>query len=141
MENDKKGTLTKHIFPAKAEYLGAAIAFIEEELRLAGYDEKILVKMSIASEELFVNVCNYGYPDSQGDVEVSVLRTDDSFNVTFSDNGVPFNPLEHEDIDIHSSIEERPVGGLGIIMVKKWADEVIYRYENGKNNVTISKKC
>ena len=140
MENDKKEIVTKRIFQAKKENLDAVIGFIEDELRLAGYDEKIFVKMSIASEELFVNVCNYGYPDSQGDVEVSVLRSNDSFNVTFSDTGVPFNPLEHEDIDIHSSIVERPIGGLGIIMVKKWADEVLYRYEDGKNKVTISKR-
>ena len=55
------------------------------------------------------------------------------------DHGRPFNPLEKEDADITLSAEERDIGGLGILMVKKRMDAVDYKYEDGQNILTIQK--
>ena len=55
------------------------------------------------------------------------------------DWGKPFNPLEKQDADITLSAEERGIGGLGILMVKKSMDAVDYRYENGENILTLTK--
>lgn len=59
--------------------------------------------------------------------------------IQFLDNGKPFNPLAKEDTDITLSAEERGIGGLGILMVKKSMDAVDYAYENGSNVLTIKK--
>ena len=59
--------------------------------------------------------------------------------IQFLDNGTPFNPLAKEDADITLSAEERKIGGLGILMVKKSMDAVDYTYEGGKNILTIKK--
>ena len=59
--------------------------------------------------------------------------------IQFLDNGKPFNPLAKEDADITLSAEEREIGGLGILMVKKSMDAVEYNYEDGKNILTIKK--
>ena len=59
--------------------------------------------------------------------------------IQFLDNGKPFNPLEKEDADITLSAEERDIGGLGILMVKKSMDAVDYEYVDGKNILTIKK--
>ena len=59
--------------------------------------------------------------------------------VQFIDNGKPFDPLAKEDADITLSAEEREIGGLGILMVKKSMDVVEYSYEAGKNILTIKK--
>ena len=59
--------------------------------------------------------------------------------IQFLDNGKPFNPLSKEDADTTLSAEEREIGGLGILMVKKSMDEVEYVYEDGKNILTIKK--
>ena len=60
--------------------------------------------------------------------------------IEFSDQGVPFNPLEKPDPDITLSAEERNIGGLGIFLTKKFMDKVEYRFENGSNILYIEKK-
>ena len=59
--------------------------------------------------------------------------------IQFQDQGVPFNPLAKEDADITLTAQERQIGGLGILMVKKSMDAVRYSYEDGKNILTIQK--
>ena len=59
--------------------------------------------------------------------------------VQFVDSGVPFDPLKKTDADITLSAEERQIGGLGILMVKRSMDEVRYAYEDGKNILTLVK--
>ena len=53
---------------------------------------------------------------------------------------MPFNPLERSDVDVTQSAESRDIGGLGIMLVKKNMDDVVYSYEDGKNILTIRKK-
>ena len=57
-----------------------------------------------------------------------------------SDEGVPFNPLERDEPDITLSAADRDIGGLGIFITKKTMDTVSYKYENGKNILTMTKK-
>ena len=67
----------------------------------------------------------------------SESRTD---TMRMSDSGVPFDPLKKPDPDITLSAEEREIGGLGIFITKKTMDSVDYKYENGKNVLTMIKK-
>jgi sigma-B regulation protein RsbU (phosphoserine phosphatase) len=57
----------------------------------------------------------------------------------FTDHGRPFNPLEHEDPDITLPLEEREVGGLGLLIVKKTMDTIRYNREGGANRLEFSK--
>ena len=59
--------------------------------------------------------------------------------ITFTDGGIPFNPLQKEDPDVTLSAEERKIGGLGIYMTKKSMDNVRYEYRDGKNILTLVK--
>lgn len=59
--------------------------------------------------------------------------------ITFSDGGIPYNPLSRAEPDITLSAEERGIGGLGIYLVKKSMDDVVYEYRDGKNVLTIKK--
>ena len=59
--------------------------------------------------------------------------------ISFIDSGKPYNPLEKPDPDVTLSVDERKEGGLGIYMVKKSMDDVIYEFKNGQNNLTIVK--
>ena len=61
-------------------------------------------------------------------------------SIGFTDRGKPYNPLLKEDPDITKSAGERPIGGLGIFMVKKLMDEIQYDFRDGKNILTIIKK-
>jgi anti-sigma regulatory factor (Ser/Thr protein kinase) len=60
--------------------------------------------------------------------------------VVFTDEGVPYDPLAKADPDVTLPLEERPIGGLGIFMTKRLMDAVDYRFEDGRNVLTIMKK-
>ena len=70
----------------------------------------------------------------------SLLRqTFGDMEITFVDSGKPYDPLAKADPDTTQSIEERPIGGMGILIVKKSMDAVDYEYKDGKNILTIKK--
>ena len=56
------------------------------------------------------------------------------------DSGIPFDPTKKEEVDITMSAEERPIGGLGIHLVREIMDTVNYEYKDNKNILTLSKK-
>ena len=140
----KKGEeqLTNKTFPAKTDALSDVLAFVEQKLESFDCSTKLQVAISVAIEEVFVNVAHYAYGNESGDVQLSINFDEDSRNVTFQmiDSGIPFDPLQKQDPDISLSAEERAIGGLGIFITKKTMDLVTYTYENGKNILTMTKK-
>ena len=129
--------------PASMEYLDKVMAEVEEALMKAGCgeDEKRLIAISV--EELFTNIASYAYGSSKGlvwfqwDIKDGAQGREARF--CFQDKGTPYNPFARKDPDLQKPIEERPVGGLGIYMTKKFMDQVEYRYEQGRNVTTVSK--
>lgn len=134
--------MTERIFPASQNQLEEVQAFIGEQLK--GYDcsSKVRFQLDVAVEEIFVNIAHYAFhPEQKGEATVRCCVGGSPLQVTiqFLDNGKPFNPLAKEDADITLPAEEREIGGLGILMVKKSMDAVDYAYEDGKNILTIKK--
>lgn len=127
--------------PAKVEQLSTVQSFIEEILDSAGASMKASMQISLAVEEVFVNIASYAYGGKDGDATIKVeTDTDHSqVRITFIDSGVPFDPLKKEDPDVTLSASERDVGGLGIFLTKKTMDDVKYVNQDGKNILTISK--
>ncbi len=126
---------------ATVENINAATDFVSEKLEEMGCAMKAQMQISIAVDELFANIANYAYPDGQGQATVRVDQSEDGKRavITFIDSGIPYNPLEKEDPDTTLSAEDRPIGGLGIFMVKKSMDDMAYRFEDGQNMLTIIK--
>lgn len=89
------------------------------------------------------NIAHYAYDAVTGSatVRVGMEEAPAAACVTFIDHGKPYDPLSKPDTDITLSAEERPIGGLGIFMVKKTMDAVTYEYKDGQNIVTIKKNC
>ncbi len=100
-------------------------------------DNSLINKINICSEEIFVNIASYAYPEKEGMVEVSINKAGNEIILKFEDFGISYNPLEKPDPDITLSLEERQLGGLGIFMVKEMAENVIYERKNDKNIITI----
>lgn len=125
---------------AKIENYELCAAFIEEQLEEKGLDRKSIIKVITACEEIIVNVMNYAYSDSEGDLEITFDEGDDFIIITFIDNGTPFNPFDRPDVDVSLSLDEREVGGLGILMVKNMMDDVHYEYKDKQNRLTIMKR-
>ena len=99
-------------------------------------DEMILNQIDLAVEEIFVNIAHYSVAD---EAIINCSFENDKLEVTFSDSGVPFNPLAKPDPDITLNAEEREIGGLGIFLTKKFMDTVSYEYKDGMNCLRIIK--
>ena len=127
---------------ALVDNLPQVLAFIEEQLEACGCPFRSQMQITVAAEEIFVNIANYAYAPGTGKATVRVDITDSPRTavLTFLDSGVPFDPLAKEDPDVSLSADERKIGGLGIYMTKKTMDEVGYAYENGQNRLTLVKK-
>lgn len=127
---------------AKTENLDKVLAFVDQHLEERGCAVQVQMQIDVAVEELFVNIAQYAYAPGIGVATIRLEIQEDPFVVviTFIDNGIPYNPLAKEDPDITLSAEERPIGGLGIYMVKKSMDEVSYEYKDGQNILRIKKQ-
>jgi anti-sigma regulatory factor (Ser/Thr protein kinase) len=119
--------------------LDAVMDFVSAELETADCGIKAQTQIAIAVEEVFVNIANYAYPAATGQVTIQI-EVGEAALIRFSDNGVPYNPLEKSDPDITKSVDEREIGGLGILMVKKIMDAVEYQYRDGRNILTLTRK-
>lgn len=95
--------------------------------------------INIAIEEAVTNVMLYAYPGQSGQVLVEVAKGE-QLVFTITDSGVPFDPTQKEEVDITLSAEERPIGGLGIHLVRQIMDEVKYERINNQNILTLVKK-
>ena len=127
---------------ATIENMNTVTAFVDDFLDQIACPMKSRIQINIVIDEIFGNICHYAYKDSIGAVTVRVEsgNTPKAVFLTFTDNGIPYNPLETEDPDITSSSEERKIGGLGIYLVKKNMDEMKYEYLNQQNRLWMEKR-
>jgi sigma-B regulation protein RsbU (phosphoserine phosphatase) len=124
---------------AEVKNLERVLDFVSAPLRERSLNEGFISQVELAAEEVFVNIANYAYAPRRGSVKIK-LFCGKNMTLIFEDSGVPFDPLSTIDPDIGLSLTSRKLGGLGIFMTKKLMDSVLYRYEDGKNILTISKK-
>ncbi len=128
---------------SKRILLDDVLLWMDDMIEPYNVPRRIFVQLHVCVEELYVNICNYAYGGAIGKVKLiaDVVKEggEPVFVMTFIDQGVPFNPLEHADPDITLSGEERNIGGLGILMVKKRMDRFEYERKDGSNIVTIAK--
>ena len=136
-DDEKKDTLT---VSASTANLPAVNDFIEGFLSDADASPKALNQLLIAVEEVFVNVAHYAYPPDEGKVEIELrYDKDKKLVLTFSDSGVPYDPLKAKEPDVTLPADEREEGGLGIYMTKRLVDEVTYEHKDGRNVLTLVK--
>ena len=97
--------------------------------------------IELVTEEIFVNIASYAYAEPGGDVVIrrSGGEGAEGLSLTFIDGGVPYDPLQRPDPDLTLSAEDRPIGGLGVFLVKKIVNEAHYEYKDGKNILTVRK--
>jgi len=125
---------------AKTENLEQVLDFVESRLEGAECPIKAVMQIKVAVEEIFVNIASYAYVPGTGEAVISAAVENGTAEFVFRDKGIPFDPLAKADPDVTLSVDQRQIGGLGIYMVKKTMDEVLYRREDGENILTIRKK-
>ena len=115
-------------------------AFIKEVLARLEIGKPLAPKLRLALEEAVVNVMEYAYPTgTKGEVGIRVTSDGQQLKFIITDSGISFNPTEVATADTTLSAEERPVGGLGILLVRELMDSINYERTNGKNVLTLLK--
>lgn len=96
--------------------------------------------INLALEEAVTNVVLYAYPKGQrGRIDLDSKYVDGHLEFALSDSGVEFDPTKAPDINVDASVEERPIGGLGIHLVRTIMDSVRYERKGGKNILRMTK--
>lgn len=115
--------------------------FVDMVCEEVGMDMAVAIQMNLAMEEAVVNVMSYAYPvDTVGNVTITAESNGEQLQFTIIDSGTPFDPTAKEEVDTTLSAEERPIGGLGIHLVRQLMDSINYERIDGKNVLTLRKK-
>ncbi len=103
--------------------------------------EEVDYQVNLVLDEVVSNVIRHGYRDKNPhEIRVDLEFQDDELTIRVEDDGVRFSPLQVPPPDITKPINERPVGGLGIYMVRQIMDSLDYRHENGRNFLVMRKR-
>ena len=95
---------------------------------------KALQAADLSLEEHLTNVMKYGFEDTQvHEILVRLEIVNGDFQIEVEDDGKAFNPLDYPGPDLNLPASERPIGGLGIHLIRKFMDELGYRREGGRN--------
>ena len=125
-------------WPADLSSLERLQTFIEEWGSREGLSSETKNQINLLLEEIIVNIINYAYKDPSGQVfSIDIKTTPKEILFCISDSGIPFNPLDAEDPDLCSGVEDRPVGGLGIFFVKQFTTHAAYERRDNKNYLTL----
>ena len=129
------------VLPNDTKEVPQLAAFVDEVCKVVGFSPSITMQMNLAIEEAVVNVMKYAYPPgTRGDVTVEAKSNDVRLKFTIIDSGMPFDPTVKADADTTLSAEERPIGGLGIHLVRQIMDSVNYERMDNLNVLTLRKK-
>ncbi len=120
---------------AVTESIDKITQFINDELAGTECPVKARSQIDVAIDEIFSNIAHYAYATGVGKATVRFELLDDPRGaaVTFIDRGKQYDPLSADDPDTTLSAEEREIGGLGVMLVKKTMDDVRYEYKAGQN--------
>ena len=107
-----------------------------------GIDQQIATHLNVALEEAVSNIIIYGFknkPDTSGHISVSARKAANKITIKIDDNAPAFDPTSHETPDTTLDADDRPIGGLGIYLVRQIMDTVNYECTDGHNILTITK--
>ena len=129
--------------PADDAELDSLFAFLEPICEGEGRTPKMMAQMMLVCEEVFVNICHYGFPDGQPrlpvDIEAAVDERAGCLHLVFSDQGIAYDPLSHNAKKVDPTDEQRK-GGLGILLMRKYMDDLRYTRADGRNILRMTKR-
>lgn len=126
---------------ANVENLPEVLSFLVGNMKELNCSAKELAQIQIVAEEFFVNISSYAYSPGTGRVTIQAvpLVQENAIVLTFTDSGIPFDPLTWNGQDLSTSVADRKKGGLGILFSRKKVDIISYEYVEGKNVLTMKK--
>jgi anti-sigma regulatory factor (Ser/Thr protein kinase) len=124
--------MTEHTFPGTLDSLEPIREFVAKSAAAAGLDRSTVYKLCLAVDEIATNIVTHGYEEAglTGDISVRTDALDGSFQVDLKDNGRSYDPGTHEQqtgTDPDLPLDERRMGGLGILLARDSVDDLQYR--------------
>jgi anti-sigma regulatory factor (Ser/Thr protein kinase) len=132
---------TTAVFLAKIELLRPMLQWIHQRLSLMEFDGATLRKIELASEEALVNIIHHAYQNRPEDIHIETkLYPQSHMELVLKDNGPPFDPSKQQTTPAPSTLEDRPIGGLGLHFIHQYMDEVRYKRQGDQNVLILVKK-
>lgn len=127
--------------PAEAGQLAGLNQYLLAFWQEAGLPDEARFPFELALEEIFMNVVMHGSrPGQVPEFVVSLAHEGDEVVLAMSDTGIAFDPLDAPNPDIDAAIEDRPIGGLGIYLLREMMDSLAYVHEHERNHLTLRKR-
>ena len=124
----------------KIEQIALLPEFVEAVAEEAQLEHEAVFNLNLALEEAVSNVIMYAYPEgTDGTVDIDAMVDGKRVSFVITDSGKPFDPTAKEEVNIHTEMAERPIGGLGIHLVRTIMDTVSYERKGENNILTITK--
>lgn len=124
----------------RIDELSRISSFLEECADQWGMSMPVTMSLNLVLEEAFTNVVQYAYTDkNEHEIDLIIEKNSNELEITLIDDGEPYDPTEQKDPDINLSAEDRPIGGLGIFLIRKTMDEVKYFRKDEKNHLVMVK--
>lgn len=123
--------------PADLAALDQAQGFLSRQAHHAGLNAEQANRLALALEEVFVNICHYAYPDSEGSVDLRSWLDGPRFVLEIVDSGKPFDGLSLPSPDTAAELDDRLVGGLGWYLVRQMVSDLSYQRDGDLNRLLL----
>ena len=128
-------SLTVHTNRGEIDRISAEI---EALAKREGWQPDLSYRVNLALEELVINIMDYGFEGGDHEIEITLISEDDTLTIQIVDGGSAFDPLNDAPVpDVNAPIDDRPIGGLGVYLVRNMMDDMQYRREGDRNYLTL----
>jgi len=123
--------------------LATLASFVEQFADDVALPAAIAFQLNLVLDELVTNSIEYGHPGARragGSIQLRATRLDDTIEIDLIDDGLAFDPRTLPAPALDAPLDQRPVGGLGMHLVRHYVDEFEYTHENGRNHIRLRKR-
>lgn len=136
--SDPDHVLVRLNLPARLENVPRLMEPVLAAARTLALEDERLGDLELALEECLVNIVNHAYAGAGGPIDLICFRRAHSLAVRIEDEGIAFDPTAAAAPDLTADLDERPIGGLGVHLVRRLMDAVHYRREGNRNILTLT---
>ena len=116
-------------------------AFVKSATAALNMEKGLANQLKLAVEEAVTNVIDYAYPNGiEGNIDLTIEADESRIRFILSDSGVEFDPTGVSKADTTLTVDERPIGGLGVFLVRNLMDSINYEHIDGKNILRMEKR-
>ena len=125
---------------AEIESLATADKAVGDFAESMSWPDEATFKVKLVLEEILMNVISYGGDSSHKPrITLHLSQQNDLLSMEISDDGIAYDPLTAPPPDLESDLDDRPIGGLGVHLVRELMDSVSYRFKDGRNHLLVTK--